>query len=318
MGIEIKQKSGFEVLLINDIEVDTDDGEIYYVPKSLLNGIRFDEMPNDITFEICDQVLDNTIYHNDFVPYSIRKADNSKAFVLFNSGGTRKYWDGEVGFKLYMETMRDIIIEREREIGDIHFESFDDDGAHIFLKFSAEIEAETFDTVIDFADQVNREIEGTLEITLGSSFEKINDEDDEKEFTLKILVPLIRKLGFSNVRYNHGEKEFGKDIIFSRRTEFDEFEYWGVQVKTGDISGGANSQVDMIISQIDDAFKMPFYDVYTRQKKRLSKVIIAISGKFTENAIEKICEKIESHAIRNNIVFMDGEKIKTLIERFRR
>ena len=69
--------------------------------------------------------------------------------------------------------------------------------------------------------------------------------------------------------------------------------------------------------QLDDAFKMPFYDLYTKQQQRISKLAIIISGKFTENAIEKICEKIESHALRHNVVFIDGEKISTLAEKFR-
>jgi hypothetical protein len=61
---------------------------------------------------------------------------------------------------------------------------------------------------------------------------------------------------------------------------------------------------------------MPFYDLYTKQKQRISKLAIIVSGKFTENAIEKICEKIEGHADHNNVVFIDGEKLKTLTERF--
>ena len=62
---------------------------------------------------------------------------------------------------------------------------------------------------------------------------------------------------------------------------------------------------------------MPFYDLYTKQKQRISKLAIIISGKFTENAIEKICEKIESHVVRNNLTFIDGEKIQTLAEQFK-
>jgi hypothetical protein len=73
-----------------------------------------------------------------------------------------------------------------------------------------------------------------------------------------------------------------------------------------------------MLGQIDDAFKMRFYDLYTRQQQRISKLAIIISGRFTENAIEKICEKIESHGVCNSIVFIDGEKIQTLAERFAR
>ena len=100
-------------------------------------------------------------------------------------------------------------------------------------------------------------------------------------------------------------------------TEFQDVEYWGAQIKFGDISGAAEGDVNELIAQADDAFKMPFYDLYTKQKQRVSKLAIVISGKFTENAIEKICEKIESHATRNNVVFIDGVKLSTLAERFR-
>ena len=63
---------------------------------------------------------------------------------------------------------------------------------------------------------------------------------------------------------------------------------------------------------------MPFYDLYTKQKQRISRLAITLhrSGKFTDNAIEKICEKIESHAVRNNVIFIDGDKLQTLAERF--
>jgi hypothetical protein len=71
-----------------------------------------------------------------------------------------------------------------------------------------------------------------------------------------------------------------------------------------------------MLGQIDDAFKMPFHDLYTRQQQRISKLAVIISGRFTENAIEKICEKIESHAVRNNVIFIDGEKLQTFAEKF--
>jgi hypothetical protein len=51
---------------------------------------------------------------------------------------------------------------------------------------------------------------------------------------------------------------------------------------------------------------------------RPAKVCVIISGKFTENAIEKICEKIESYAVRNNILFIDGARIDTISEKFHR
>ena len=306
-----------EQILIKGEEIDSDDGEVFLVPKGLLKGVSFNEMPEDVSFEICDKVEKDVVILDTW-PMTISKISDNKAYVHFEESFRRKYWDGDIGLKLYMETKRDIIKEREKEIGDLKFESYDDDGDYIFLTFSTEIEASTFDGIITSAEQMLKEIEGTAELIVGSPFKNIEDAVDEQDFALSVVIPLLRKLGFSNIRYNHGRREFGKDIIFSRRTEFDDFEFWGAQVKYGDISGAANSDIDFVISQVDDAFKVPFYDLYTKRKERISKLLVVISGKFTENAIEKICEEIENHAIKNNVLFMDGAKIETIAEKFRK
>lgn len=184
--------------------------------------------------------------------------------------------------------------------------------------YSCELTVDTFKELLQSIDQIYAEIDGATDIALGSPFEKIENCNKESDFTLKILLPLFRNLGFSNVKYNHGNKEYGKDITFARRSEFDEYEYYGVQVKFGDVSGGANGDINELVNQAIDAFKMPFYDVYSRNKVRISKLIIAISGRYTLNAIEKIVEGINDFPLKNNIVFIDGEKIQTLLERYRR
>ena len=155
-------------------------------------------------------------------------------------------------------------------------------------------------------------------MALGSPFKKRENAKNEADFTIGVVIPLLRKLGFINVKYNHGKREYGRDIVFARKTEFDDTEYWGSQVKFGNVSGGANSEINMIISQAEDSFKMPFYDVYSRTKQKISKLAIIISGKFKENAVEKICEGIERHSLKNNLIFIDGDKIDILIERIRK
>ncbi|MGA7409154.1 MAG: hypothetical protein WBW33_01645 [Bryobacteraceae bacterium] len=161
------------------------------------------------------------------------------------------------------------------------------------------------------------EIEGAAEMRLGVQLWAPSNAQDEQEFTLRTVLPILRKLGFQNVRYNHGRREFGRDVLFARLTEFQDIEFWGAQVKFGDVSGSVSSDLNELIGQVDDAFKMPFYDLYTKQQQRISKLAVVVSGKFTQNAIEKICGKIESNAVRNNLVFIDGEKLTTLAERFR-
>jgi len=318
MPIEyIGEEGYFEGIIIDGQRFEAEYENTFVIPKSVLKEVRVEEIHPAITIEVCEKVEDGIIIITD-IPYSIKNLDNTNVKILFEDSGRRKFWDGQIGFKLYMETKRDIILERQQELGDIHLDSYDDDGDYIFIDYHTTVQAETLNLVIQQAEQIIKEIEGAVELTLGSPFKDVSEAENEADFTIGVLIPLLRKMGFSNVRYNHGKKEYGKDIVFSRRTEFDEYEYWGVQVKFGDVSGGVNSDIDTLVSQAEDAFKMPFYDVYTRSKHRISKLLIAISGKFTENAIEKICEKIESHPLKNNIIFIDGEKIKTLAEKFRK
>ena len=195
-------------------------------------------------------------------------------------------------------------------------DDYEDDGAWIHLAYSGEIDADKLVTAVQLAEQIVVEIEGAAEMRLDAVLWTPTEAADEQEFTLRTVLPILRKLGFQNVRYNHGRREFGRDVVFARVTEFQDLEFWGAQVKFGDIAGGANTEIDELLGQIDDAFSMPFYDLYTKQKQRISKLAIIISGKFTDNAIEKVCEKIESHAVRNNVVFIDGDKLRTLAERF--
>ncbi|HML03604.1 MAG TPA: hypothetical protein VK487_09575 [Candidatus Bathyarchaeia archaeon] len=293
-----------------------EENETYVVPKGLLKNIAFRDMPEGVTFEVCDRIDAKGVIHLSTLPFEISKISDNKAQILFEDMGSRKFWDGDIGYKLYMETKRDIIKNRQKEIGDVRLEHYKDDGDYIILTFSAQIESQTFEGMMVSAEQLIKEIEGTAELTIGSPFKNLEDIRVEEDFSLLIVIPVLRKLGFSNIRYSHGKREFGKDIVFSRKTEFDYFEFWGAQVKCGNISGKANSEIDEIIAQIDDAFKVPFYDLYTKQREKISKLLIVISGSYTENAIEKICEKIENNALKNNVVFIDGEKLSALISRF--
>jgi hypothetical protein len=302
---------------VNGESLRSDDGEIWYLPKGLIGDDPVNQLPEAAIFEICDRVEDSIIMMNT-IPTRVQRIGDNRVRLEFEDSGTRKYWDGTIGFKVYMETKKGIVEERAEQVGDIALTGYEDDGAWIHLTYSAEAEVEKISTAIELAEQIVEEIEGATEMRLGAELWAPKEAESEKEFTLRTVLPILRKLGFQNVKYNHGKREFGRDVIFARISEFQDLEVWAAQVKFGDIAGGANAEIDDILAQVDDAFKMPFYDLYTKQRQRIAKLAIIISGKFTENAIEKICEKIESSAVRNNIVFVDGEKLATLTERFRR
>lgn len=302
----------------------TIDGETIYgsgeeslaVPKAVVNKVLLKDLDTRVWLEPAESVSDDLITLST-VPYRLRAIDAKNAEVVFDETLRRKFWDGPVGLSRYMEAKKAVISDRQKEIGDVALSDYSDDGDYVFLGYTAEFEGDALGDIIEQAEQLATEINGATDIALGSPFKSASDCTNEKEYTIGVIIPLLRRLGFANVKYNHGKREYGKDITFARLTEFDEYERWGAQIKQGDVGGGVNSEVDELVGQAEDAFKMPYYDVYSREKARISKMLIIISGRFTENAVEKIIDKIESHALRNNIVFLDGEKIEVLAERFR-
>jgi hypothetical protein len=122
-------------------------------------------------------------------------------------------------------------------------------------------------------------------------------------------------MGFLFVRYTHGKKEYGKDFTFSDVTPFRNLRHYGLQAKAGDISGGVNAAIDELLGQLEDAFSMPYCEIGSKEQRFISTFVIAISGNFTENAREKIVEKMPKGCI-GSVYFLDRERITELVERY--
>lgn len=157
-------------------------------------------------------------------------------------------------------------------------------------------------------------IEQDLEKFINQSIWNEDFLKDEPKFSKELILPLLRKMKFDNVIYNHGKKEYGRDFFFSEINKFNEPVYYGMQVKAGDVSGRVNSEIDMLIGQLNDAFSMPFYILGNQNPYYISSFVIAISGKFMENAKEKIIHKIPKELL-GNVYFWDKEKMLELIEK---
>jgi hypothetical protein len=156
------------------------------------------------------------------------------------------------------------------------------------------------------------EIEGHTERILEG--EEISSEllKEEPRFTIELLLPLFRSMRFIDVKYNHSKREFGKDVTFSEMDKFGVRRNYGVQVKAGDLSGEAGAEIDKIIAQIDDAFKIPYIDTTSKERRYISDLIIAVSGRFSNNAEDKIIEKVH----QRNIYFLNIDKIQELLSKY--
>lgn len=316
MSIEVEKTSFGKILkiTINRKKVLI-DGETYYIPDSYLVGLKTKEIPIGLQLTICKTITNDIPGSNLPFPQIVRISGN-KLKIQLDEGRNYDYhtlgwtgWDYDFSPKLYYSTMKDVVQNNKN----FKYESFHFDSKYVGIVYSYTSKSSNVESFYKSFENLYFKVhEFTLD-ALGVIKEQQFDKlDTEREFIYNILMPLIRKIGFVNIIYNHGKNEYGKDIIFSRVTEFYDVEYWGLQAKFGNISGENKSDIDTIISQIDDSFKMPFIDLYSKSEQYISKLVIAISGKFTFNSINKILNKIESRAILNNIYFLDGQRIHSL------
>ena len=137
---------------------------------------------------------------------------------------------------------------------------------------------------------------------------------NEADFTQNFLVPFFKKLGYKDVKYTHGRKEYWKDIIMRRQDEFGNWRYIWVQAKIGNISWATASDIDTLIGQAKDWFAMSMPNIDEKDKITLSEFIIVTNEEYTENAIDKIIESIKEPSQKNNITFLDKTKINNLLD----
>lgn len=155
----------------------------------------------------------------------------------------------------------------------------------------------------------------TVENSAGNFKWKKEYEENEKLFCQEVLSPLFRRMNFNSSKYIHGSTEYGKDYILSDLDMFGQMHYVGVQVKAGNIDGKVNSKIDYLINQIEDAFSMPIIDMNTGNKYYISQLKIIISGRYSNNAKEKIINKVPRDKI-SQIQFLEKEDIEQLIDKY--
>jgi hypothetical protein len=139
------------------IEVDRDEFDQITAIRAEGEPLHSDERTTqDITFEICKDVEGDMIMLNT-IPIRLRKAGDDRVTVDFDDSGTRKYWDGKIGFKTYMEAKKAVVEDRSAEIKDVAIDIYEDDGAWIHLNYSAEVTAEKLKTAVELAEQTCRD-----------------------------------------------------------------------------------------------------------------------------------------------------------------
>lgn len=95
-----------------------------------------------------------------------------------------------------MEAKKAVVEDRSAEIKDVAIDNYEDDGAWIHLNYSAEVTAERLKTAVELAEQIVAEIDGATEMRLGSELWAPIETENEKEFTLRTVLPIVRNFSF--------------------------------------------------------------------------------------------------------------------------
>ena len=265
-------------------------------------------LPDDLTLQIHSEDGFGTYFFHELE----LSAGQNGTTLSFKCHTPNKHWEGQFGLATFLAAIRDQAEHYDTwKIAQIELE---DDWKGITLERVVALG----DPLVGSIEAAGSDLKALLhaaEVALSGLAWKDEYTKDEDLFCRELLYPLLRRMGFLFVRYTHGKKEYGKDFTFSEGTPFGHHRHYGLQAKAGGVSGAVNAAVDELLGQIADAFAMPYYELGSKDPRFISTFIIAISGKFTENAREKIVEKMPKGLI-GSVYFLDRDRITELVERY--
>lgn len=306
----------YDLFLNNEIIAEnvSCDENIFYTDYNVdinkIAEVKLDDFPENLT--ISGYV--ESPYKDLFEMYDLKKENNH--FVVHFSSNVGLYESHKI--KPYnIITLHDALFKVLNKFDELTFinrtdNMSEDEYCHLEIKYTSNK---------NVVSEVIQDSKIVLKKLIDNAFDFLsfvnwrNEIYDEKSFSLKIIKPLLLKMGFNDIHYTHGNNEYGKDFIMSTYNEFSSKIYYGLQIKFGKIKGGASSEIDMIINQIDDAFKMPFKNLADSNNCYINYLYVITNDFFTENAKEKILNKIFP-PIQASVKFLDGDDIDILLNKY--
>jgi len=141
----------------------------------------------------------------------------------------------------------------------------------------------------------------------------------EQIVTLKVLIPLLHKLGYRGIRYTHGTNECGLDLVFYDVDRLDIRRYMGAQVKAEKIHKSVGAPVDRniltILQQIQQAFESTLYILPEKTELELNHIFVISSKSITQPARDYIRKALMGKVYSQHIDFWDAETIVDIIFR---
>jgi hypothetical protein len=137
----------------------------------------------------------------------------------------------------------------------------------------------------------------------------------EAELHELILMPLLSRMGYRNVRSLHGPQEYGKDIVFDHHDPLSRVRHYGLVVKRGPLSGSVSSSTSLRTTrfQIIQALDTPFFDLDGKEIM-LDGVYLVTAHPVSQQALASVSGAMREtrHAFR----LIDGPALIDLIRQY--
>jgi hypothetical protein len=128
----------------------------------------------------------------------------------------------------------------------------------------------------------------------------------EFQFRDEFVMPLLVRLGFGVVVNYHGQREFGRDVVFGDIDRFGHVVYYGMQIKyESSISLGDSHS---IIQDAEQATHNPFTHPHTGKSEYISTFFLANAGDISGPARENFFSVVKNRGVRDARL-MDGNAL---------
>lgn len=139
----------------------------------------------------------------------------------------------------------------------------------------------------------------------------------EKEFRQDLIIPLLSKMGYLAPIEYHGANERGKDIICFEYDRLNEQRFLSVVAKTGDLTGSAATNLGLmnVVNQVQQAFDVPYEDLYNMRQIFINEVWVMTSGKIVSGAQESVINTLRKNNLDKQIRIIGDDRLIYLIDK---
>lgn len=139
----------------------------------------------------------------------------------------------------------------------------------------------------------------------------------ERELCELVLIPLLRAMGFHEIRYVHGRDEHGKDIVFVEDSPLEGKKYYCAAVKSAKLSGSVSNSrsIRELHYQMRQALQTPFRDPFDGRPHPMQKVFVFTPFTISQAAVASIADEL--HQSPGSVIdFVDGPRLVTHVDRY--